>query len=63
MFDQLVDEACCDIEVALIFGQVAFGVGLIEQQPLLRREPQRMLQALKHQIAVFAAVAVGTQGR
>ena len=63
MCDQLLDEAQRDIELALVFGQVAFGVGLVEQQPLLRREPQRMLQALKHQIAVFAAVAVGSQGR
>lgn len=63
MFDQLVDEAHRDVELALVFGQVALRVGLIEQQPLLRREPQRMLQALEHQIAVFTAVAVGTQGR
>lgn len=63
MFDQLPDKAHCDIEVALIFGQVAFGVGLIEQESLLRLEPQRMLQALKHQIAIFTAVAMDPQGR
>ena len=63
MCDQLIDEAHRDIELALIFCQIAFGVGLIEQQPLLRRKTQRMLQTLKHQITVFAAVAVGTQGR
>lgn len=31
MLDQLFDEAPCDIEVTLIFGQVAFGVCLVEQ--------------------------------
>lgn len=52
MFDQLLDKAHCDIEVPFIFGQIAFGVRLIEQEPLLWLEPQRMLQALKHQIAI-----------
>lgn len=62
MFNQLIDKAGCHIELALIFGQIAFFVGQIEQQPLLRSEAQRMFQALEYQIAVFAAIAMSPQG-
>ena len=58
MCDQLFHKTRRDIEIACIFGQVALGVRLVEQQPLLRLVPQRMLQTLKHQIAVLAAIAV-----
>jgi len=61
MFNQLLDEPVRDIQVALIFGQVAFFVRLVEQQPLNRLPAQRVLQALEHQVTVLAAVAVRTQ--
>lgn len=48
MLNQLLDETLRDIEVALIFGQVAFFVRLVEQQPLNRLPAQRVLQALEH---------------
>ena len=61
LLDQLLDEALRDIEVTLVFGQVAFFVGLIQQQLLLRLESLRVFEALEYQIAVFAAIAVHTQ--
>lgn len=63
MFDQFLDEARRNIEVALVFSQIALLVRLVEQQPLLRRESQRVFQALEDQIPVFATVTMGTQGR
>ena len=63
MLNKLVDKALGDIEVAFLFGEVTFVVCLVQQQPLLRLVPQCVLQALKDQVAIVAAVAMGTQGR
>lgn len=63
MLDQPVDKACRDIQLALVFGQVALLVRLVEQQPLLRRETQRVFQALEDEIAIVAAITMLTQRR
>ncbi len=63
IFNQFRDKACCDIELAFIFGKIAFIVRLVEQEPLFRRESKRMFQALKYQIAIFAAITMPAQCR
>lgn len=63
LLDQFVHEARRDVEVALLFSQVAFLVGLIQQQPLLGRKSKRMLETLEDQIPVLASVAMESQRR
>ena len=63
IFNQFLDETCCDIEFTFIFGKIPFVVRLIEQEPLFRRESKCMFQALKYQIAIFTAITMPTQCR
>lgn len=63
MLNQFLDKARCDIELSFIFGQIAFVVRLVEQEPLFRCEPKRMFLALKYQIAIFAAITMPAQCR
>lgn len=61
--NQLLDEALCDVKIALVLGKIAFLVRLIEQQPLRWCVAQCVFEGLKDQIAVLAAVAMRSQGR
>lgn len=46
--DQFVHETLRDIQIAFVFGQIAFPVCLVEQTPLFGREPNRVFETLEH---------------
>lgn len=57
------NELFIHIHVTLILGQISFAVCLIQDAPLFIGQVNRVLQALKHQVARFRPVAAETQCR
>jgi hypothetical protein len=54
-------ECFVNVEMALVLGDVALAMSLVEHAPLLGRELERVSEALEHQVAVLRAIAVPSE--
>ena len=55
---QRIDELLLDFEMTLVFGEISTPVRLVQHSPLLTRQVDRVLQALKHDVAILGAITV-----
>lgn len=60
--DQVFDETLLDVQVALVFAQIADLVALGQHAPDLRPQSERVREYLKNDVAVTGAVPMPTQG-
>ncbi len=61
--DQGLRQCIVHLQIAFVFSEVALVVRLVEHPPLRGFQPERMRQALKHQITVLGTVATPAQRR
>ncbi len=59
---QLRDGGFFYVQTTFVFGQIPFPVGRIQHAPAGRGPMQRVREALKHGVAVFAAITMPSQG-
>ena len=52
------NECLIHIDHAFIFSEIALAVSLVQHAPLLGRQRKRMVQTLKHLVAVLGTIAV-----
>ena len=61
--DQVFDETLLDVQVALVFAQVADFVALGQHAPDLGPQSERVRENLKNDVAVTGAVPMPSAGR
>jgi hypothetical protein len=59
---QRINEVLLDLQKTLVFGKIPSPVRLIQYTPLLAWQVDRVLQALKHDVAALGTITVPPQG-